>query len=187
MKKIVSLASILGGAMLLATTNILADTSSNDQAMQPQTPVAATPSPMMNKDMSMEQKQIGKDIMQTISIHKLPAYQKLTPEKKAEADKIMTDFKSDMQGKMSMLFAKKATLNAELMQPTINKEAVNKLVKEIEDLHSQILQAHVDMSMKMKDTVGINVPVMPLMRMHLEKQMMMHHDGEMMMDHHGKM
>lgn len=86
----------------------------------------------------------------------------LSPEKKAAFEADIKALRDQLRPKVSMLRAKEMMLNADLMQPSVNKGEVNTLMKEINDLRSQILQAQVDSVMKIKADTGISLPVMPM-------------------------
>lgn len=100
----------------------------------------------------------------------IPGYEQLTPEKKAFLEKTMKESREKMHAQGSMLFAKTALLNAELAQPTINKQAVAKLSKEINDLQLQLLQERVDTIIKVKENTGIVLPLKPQRPMFVMKK-----------------
>jgi Spy/CpxP family protein refolding chaperone len=144
-------------SIVLASALFAMTATASSFAAQPGTTAAAQPQ-QAEAPMAMHKMMMQKYI---------PGYDQLTPEKKAIFDKMHNDLKTEMRAKMSMLMAKHSMLDAKLMQTTINKKEVDELVKEINDLETQLLQQRVDSIIKIKDATGITIPLFP-------KRMFMH-------------
>lgn len=88
-----------------------------------------------------------------------PEMKQLSPEQQKVVKDILADAQTKIAPQLQLLRAKNVMLNAQLMQPKVDKNAVAQLAQEINTLRAQLLQQRIDTALLIKDKAGVSFPL----------------------------
>jgi Spy/CpxP family protein refolding chaperone len=91
--------------------------------------------------------------------HDFPGMEQLTPDQQKAVKSILESSRAKAAPQFQALQAKNVMLSAQLLQPKIDRNAINQLMQEINVIQGQLLQQRVDTILQIKDKTGVTLPL----------------------------